>query len=85
LGAGWSAHAARARRAFDGHWAAAVAIAVLRALAGLFVPSQREFSSIPAALGFDRFFWPELFGACGAGQNRRSAGATPSITTIVAS
>jgi hypothetical protein len=31
-------------------------LAALRALAGSFIPSQRPFSSIPAALGFDRHF-----------------------------
>jgi hypothetical protein len=46
------------------------AIAVLRALAGSFVPSQREFSTIPAALGFDRYF--------GAGLRRIRRRAKPS-------
>jgi hypothetical protein len=41
---------------------------MVRALAGSFVPSQREFSSIPAALGFDRHFLARTFGACGAAQ-----------------
>jgi hypothetical protein len=46
-----------------------LAIAVLRAPAGSFVPSQREFSSIPAALGFDRHFRRGSSLAGGAGQN----------------